>query len=129
MAVTSFFPIGCMKRQHAVILESIWETDLIITRYPAQRTGLLTPLLTCLTFTLYSSSRFYLDKLFSVQLPFSLFLLGQKFSKSNSSSLSLHLDKIILSPTPILQNYSNTILNSVLVAKPIQFCKIILRQF
>ena len=64
MAITSFFPIGCMKLQHAVILESIWETDLIITRFPAQRTGLLTPLLTCLTFLLYSSSPFYLDELF-----------------------------------------------------------------
>ena len=35
MADTSFFLIGCMKRQHAVTLESIWETDSIITRFPA----------------------------------------------------------------------------------------------
>ena len=27
--------IGCMKRQHAVILESIWETDSIIIYFPA----------------------------------------------------------------------------------------------
>ena len=30
-----FFCIGCMKRQHAVIFESIWETDSIIFRFPA----------------------------------------------------------------------------------------------
>ena len=35
MTATSFFLIGCMKRQHAVILESIWEMDSIITRFPA----------------------------------------------------------------------------------------------
>ena len=35
MADTNFFLIGCMKRQHAVILESIWEKDSIVTRFPA----------------------------------------------------------------------------------------------
>ena len=35
MADTSFFLIECMKRKHAVNLESIWETDWIITRFPA----------------------------------------------------------------------------------------------
>ena len=29
-----FFSIGGMKRQHAVILESIWETELVITQFP-----------------------------------------------------------------------------------------------
>ena len=54
MADTSFFSIGCMKRQHAVFLESIWETDSIITHFPASRTGLLTPLLTCFTLLSFS---------------------------------------------------------------------------
>ena len=138
MAVTSFFPIGCMKRQHAVILESIWETDLNITHFPVQRTGRLTPLLTCLLyFSLLLGQNYSKSNSLS---PF--FFFGQKFSKSNSSSLlslgenflspilfSLLLDEIILSPTPIPQNFSKTILNFVLVAKPIQFCKIFLRQF
>ena len=53
--------------QHAVILESIWETDLNITHFPAQRTGLLTPLLTCLTFY------------FTLLLPFT----WTNYSKSN----------------------------------------------
>ena len=35
MADTGFFSIGCMKRQHAVILEPIWERDASITRFPA----------------------------------------------------------------------------------------------
>ena len=100
MAVTSFFPIGCMKQQHAVILESIWETDLIITRFPAQRTGLLTPLLTCLTFY------------------FTLFLTvtWTNYSKSNSLCPFLFLDKNFLSPilllSPLGQNYSKSNVNS-----------------
>ena len=65
---------------------------------------------------------FYLDKLFQVQLPFSLMLFGQKTSKSNSSSL-FSSDRKILSPTSILQKYSQTILNSVLAAKSFQFRK------
>ena len=121
MAVTSFFPIGCMKWQHAVILESIWEPDLSITHSLAQRTGRLTPLLTCLlyfslfTWTNYSKS--------SSPSPF-LFL--DKNFLSPTSLLSSCWTKNILSPTSILQNYSKTIPNSVLVAKPIQFCKNIL---
>ena len=35
IAGTSRFFIGCMKWQHAGFLESIWETDPIITRFPA----------------------------------------------------------------------------------------------
>ena len=55
---------------------------------------------------------FYLDKLFQVQLPFSILIFGQKFSKCNSSSL-FSSDKSIPSPTSILQKNSKTILNSV----------------
>ena len=101
MAVTSFFPIGCMKRQHAVILESIWETDLIITRFPAQRTGLLTPLLTCLT------------SYFTLLLPFT----WTNYSKSNSLSPFFFLDKNFLSLIPLLspfgRNYSKSNFNSI----------------
>ena len=49
--------IGCMKRQHAVVLQQIWETDSIFILFPAERSGLLTPLLTC--FTLLSFSRLF----------------------------------------------------------------------
>ena len=128
MAVTSLFPIGGMKQQHAVNLESTWETGLIITRFPAQRTGLLTPLLTCLTFY------------FTLLLPFT----WTNYSKSNSLSpfffldknflspihlLSFLLDKNIISPTSTLQKYSKTIPNSVLAAISFPLRKIILRQF
>ena len=134
MAVTSFFPIGCMKRQHAVILESTWEMGLIITRFPAQRTGLLTPLLTYLTPLLT-----YLTFYFTL-LPFT----WTNYSKSNSLSpfffldknflspippLSFLLDKNILSPTSILQKYSKTIPNSVLAAISFPLRKNILREF
>ena len=56
MLGTSLFSIGCMKRQHAVILESIGETESIISLFPAQRTGLLTPLLTCFALLAFSVS-------------------------------------------------------------------------
>ena len=138
MAVTSFFPIGCMIWQHDVILEPTWETGLSITHFPVQRTGRLTPLLTCLPYFSLLLGQNY-SKSNSLSL---FFFFGQKISKSNSSSLlslgenflspilfSLLLDEIILSPTPFLQNFSKTILNSVLVAKQIQSCKISLRQF
>ena len=155
MAVTSFFPIGCMIWQHAVILESIWETDLNITHFPVQRTGRLTPLLTRL---LYFS--LLLGQIYSKSNSLSpFFFFGQKFSKSNSSPL-FSLGENFLSPIPllsplgrnysktnfssakffwdnskfclsrktdsVLQHFSKTILNSVLVAKPIQICKNIL---
>ena len=127
MAVTSLFPIGCMKRQHAVILESVWETDSIITRFPAQRTGLLTPLLTCLTFY------------FTLLLPFT----WTNYSKSNSLSPFFFLDKNFLSPIPLLsplgqqirsptsnsQKHSKTIPNSVLAAISFPLRKNILRLF
>ena len=35
MLGTSRFFTGCMKWQHAVVLEAIWETDLIIIFLPA----------------------------------------------------------------------------------------------
>ena len=117
--------IGCMKWQHAVILEPIWETDLIKTFLRAERIGLLTPLLTWFTL-----------------LPFSLSLSWTIFySKSFSSSLSSS-DKVILSqcslstllfpgkktlsPTPCPQKYSKTFSFSILAADPFQFYKIIL---
>ena len=62
---------------------------------------------------------FYLDKLFQVQLPFYLLFSGQKFSKSNSSSL-FSSDKNTLSPISIPQNYSKSIPVSVLTAKSIR---------
>ena len=134
MAVTSLFPIGCMKRQHAVILEPTWERDVTITRFPAQRKGLLTPLLTCLTFyftlllpftwTNYSKSNslspfFFLDKNFLSPIP-PLSPLGQKYSKSNFNSTKIFEDnsKLCLSRKfiPTSQKYSKTISYSVLAA-------------
>ena len=74
---------GCMRWQLALNLEPIWETDSIIILLPHQRTGLLTPLLTCLTLLFFYS------------------LLGQyNLSPTPSLPLSL-LDKIILSPNPL----------------------------
>ena len=137
MAVTSFFPIGCMSWQHDVILEPLWETDLNITHFPVQRTGRLTPLLTCLPyFSLLLGQNYSKSNSLS---PF--FFFGQKFSKSNSSSL-FSLGENFLSPIPLLsplgrnysksnfiptsQKYSKTIPNSVLAAIPPQRYKNIL---
>ena len=41
------YPVFCMKWQHAVVLESICETNSILSLLPAKRRGLLKPLLTC----------------------------------------------------------------------------------
>ena len=137
MAVTSFFPIGCMSWQHDVILEPLWETDLNITHFPVQRTGRLTPLLTCLPyFSLLLGQNYSKSNSLS---PF--FFFGQKFSKSNSSSL-FSLGENFLSPIPLLsplgrnysksnfiptsQKYSKTFPNSVLAAIPPQRYKNIL---
>ena len=111
MAVTSFFPIGCMSSQHDVILESIWETGLNITHFPVQRTGRLTPLLTCLLyFSLLLEQNYSKSNSLS---PF--FFFGQKFSKSNSSS-PFFLGENFLSSIPPLsplgQNYSKSNFNS-----------------
>ena len=77
---TSGFPIGCMKWQHAVFLESICELNSIIFSFPAQRTGFLIPFLSSsllfLTFTWPSFSKSnYLSPFYSI---------GQFFSKSNN---------------------------------------------
>ena len=93
MSVTSFFPIGCMSWQHDVILEPLWETDLNITHFPVQRTGRLTPLLTCLPYFSLLLGQNY-SKSNSLSL---FFFFGQKISKSNSSSL-LSLGENFLSP-------------------------------
>ena len=109
MADTSLFSIGCMKWQHAVTLEPIWETESIIILFPALLTGLLTPLLTCFTllsFALFTWTNFFKSNSLS---PFCFF--GQKFSKSNSSS-HFSSDKNILSSTSILQKYSKFNFNS-----------------
>ena len=124
MADTSFFLIGCMKRQHAIILESIWETDSIVTYFPVQRTGLLTPLLTCFTllsFSLFTWTNYSKSNSLS---PFCLF--GQNFSKSKFLFFS---DKNILIPISISQKYSKTIPNSVLAKFQSYLIENILKQF
>ena len=74
------FSVGCMKWQHALILEPIWETDLIIIFLPAELTGILTRLLTCVTLRPFSLLLSW-KNLFSVQFLY-LLLFGQKYSKS-----------------------------------------------
>ena len=128
MADTNFFLIGCMKRQHAVFLEPIWETDSIITRFHAQRTGLLTPLLTC--FTLLSLS-LLLEQIIRSPIPFLPFAFWTKIFEVQTSLLSsfstksflsqkfsslFPSDKNILSPTSILQKNPETFPSSVLAA-------------
>ena len=80
MLGTSQFPFACMIWQHAVILKSICEIKSVIIFLPAQRTGLLTPVLTCspLFFSLLLpvlflcptslSALYSLDNFFQVQL-------------------------------------------------------------
>ena len=99
MLGSSRFFVGCMKWQNAVILEWIWERDSIIILFSAKRTGLLTPLLTC--FTLLSFSLFTWTNYFKSNSLSPFCFLGQKISKSNSSSL-FSSDKNILSPASIL---------------------------
>ena len=73
---------------------------------------------------LYSPSLFLLGQIISSPTPFLLFaFLDKFFSKSNSSSLFCS-DKCILSATPIPQKDSQTIPNSVSVAKSFQFLQI-----
>ena len=123
MAETSLFSIGCMKRQHAVVLKSIWEKDSIIIVFPAKRTGLLTTLLTC--FTLLSFSVFtWTNYPKSNSLSPSCFL-DKNFLSPNFSSL-FFLDKKFLSPTSIHRNYSKTIPKFVLAATSFQCYKNIL---
>ena len=66
MLGTSRFPIGCMKRQHAVVFESSCERNSIKNFLPAEPTGHLIPLLTC-----------------SSRLLFFFLLFEQIISKSN----------------------------------------------
>ena len=120
MLGTSQFFIGCMKWQNAVILEPISERDWIIIFLPAQRTGLLTPLLTC--FTLLFLSPFFGQLIPSPTplLPFTLldkiilspillpFLFGQNNSKSKFPLLFAFPGLKILSPTQNLQKYSKS---------------------
>ena len=115
------FSIDWTIWQHAVILESIWETASIIIFFPASRRD--SSLLFRLAL-LYSSSPFYSHKLLQVQLRFSLLPFGQKFSKSKFL-FSLR-KKNVLSPTSILQKYSKTIPNLVFAAESFQSYKIIL---
>ena len=77
---------------------------------------------------LYSSSPFYLDKIILSPTPFLPFSSWTKIFQVQFL-FSLLLDKNLLSPTSILQNYSKTILNSVLAATSVPLRKIILRQF
>ena len=87
MLGTSQFFTGCMKWQHAVILEPICETDSILYFLPASSllTGLLTP--HCSSDSLYCS----------LLLPFT----WTNYSRSNSLSPFYSVDKIILSPNPL----------------------------
>ena len=64
--------------------------------------------------------RFYLDKLFQVQLLFSLLSFWTKIFSSPIPLLSSLAMKNIPSLTSILQKYSKTIPNSVLAAKSFQ---------
>ena len=82
MVGTSQFFIGGMKWQHAVILESIWETDSIITRFPVLADGAPYSSSDLLYFTLL----LYLDKIILSPNFSSLSSFGLKFSKSNFNS-------------------------------------------
>ena len=76
MVGTNQFFIGGMKWQHAVVLESIWETDSIIIHFPVVANG-----------TPYSSS----DLLYFTLLLY----LGQSFAKSTFLSSLLFGQKIV----------------------------------
>ena len=85
MLGTSQFFTGGMKWQHAVILESIWETDSIIIHFPILANG-----------TPYSSSDLpyftillYLDKIILSPLSSSLSSLDKEISKSNFNSTKI----------------------------------------
>ena len=96
---TSRFFNGCMKCQHAVILKSTWERDATIIFFPAERTGLLSPLLTCFTFLFFSPllgqvilsptpflHLFLFNKIIQSPLLFSLCSSWTKYFKFNSKS-------------------------------------------
>ena len=136
MLDTSQFFFSWMKRKHAVILESICETDFIIIFLPFSQRGLRTPLLTCFTLLFFSLLleeiilspppflRFtLLDKIIPrpIHLPF-----GQSYSTSKFPLLFALPGQKILSPTPNPKNFSHTISFSVLAANPYQSYKKIL---
>ena len=100
------FSVGCMKWQHALILEPIWETDLIIIFLPAELTGILTRLLTCVTLRPFSLLLSW-KNLFSVQFLF-LLLFGQKYSKSQFPLLFVLPGQKNVNPIPILRKYSKS---------------------
>ena len=112
MVGTSQFFIGGMKWQHAVILESIWQTDSIIIRFPVLANG-----------TPYSSSDLpyftlllYLDKINLNLNSSSLSSLDKKNPTSKSTKIFQENFKFCLSQIPIASHrkYSKTISNSVL---------------
>ena len=83
MVGTSQLFIGGMKWQHAVVLESIWETDSIIIRFPVLANG-----------TPYSSSDLpyftlllYMDKIILSPNSSSLSSLDKKNPKSKSTKI------------------------------------------
>ena len=118
----SQIPIGCMNWQHAVILESICETNSIILSLPIYRTGFLTPVLT--SFNLLSS---LLGQIIFSPTPFLPFSPLHKIILSSIPLLfSALLGQKNLSATPIPRKYSKTILSSVLAANSFHFYKSIL---
>ena len=74
MLGTSRIPIGCMIWQHAGFLESICETKSIINLLTAERTGFLTPLLTCSTLLFFS---LLIERIIPSPNHYVLFTLGQ----------------------------------------------------
>ena len=121
---TSRLFIGCMKWQHAVVMESIWETDSIKNFLTTKRTGCLTPLLTSFTSLFFSllpgqiiQNPIHLPLLFGQKNPQSKFSLHfalpwQKNAKSNFKSAKLLWDNFILclnrKSFPILQKNSKS---------------------
>ena len=120
----SYFPIGsscqpCLVQAYFLLVAwngsmlLFWSRSGKLTRslfsFPVNGREFL--LLFWLVF-LYYPSPSYLNKLFQVQLPFSLSLFRTNISESNFFSL-FSLDKNFLSPTSLPQKNSTTIPNSV----------------
>ena len=122
MLGTRLFSIGCKKWQHAVILKLIWERDshYFLSRLTDGSLHSSSDLLYFTLLLLFTWTNYFKS---SSPSPFRLF--GQKFSKSNFSSL-FSSDKNILSPTSMPQKDSKTIPNSVSAAKSVQSRKNIL---
>ena len=127
MVGTSQFFVGGMKWQHAVVLESIWETDSIIIRFPVLANG-----------TFYSSSDLpyftlllYLDKKILGPISSSLSSLDKKNPKSKSTKIFWDNFKFCLGQISIASHwkYSETISNCVLVKFQSLLIENILSQF